>query len=75
MSAERIKECEESYGKGVSGKGRLTDGKIDILQNYYGLAVRNNLNVSEMGKQIKAALFHVTLTNKKTSASALSCRK
>ena len=65
MSAERIKECKESDGKGVSGKGRLTDGKIDILQNYYSLALRNNLNVREMAKQIKAALFHVTSTNKK----------
>jgi hypothetical protein len=55
-----------SDGKGLSGKGRLTTGKIDILQNYYGLAVRNNLNdVSEMAKQINAALFHVASTNEK----------
>lgn len=55
-----------SDGKGISGKGRLTDGKIDMLQNYYGLAVRNNLNdVNEMAKQIKAALFHVASTNEK----------
>ncbi len=26
-----------SNGKGPAGKGRLTDGKIDILQNYYAL--------------------------------------
>ena len=26
-------------GKGLGGKGRLTDSKIDVLQNYYGLAV------------------------------------
>ena len=25
-----------SDGKGLSGKGRLTDEKIDVLQNYYG---------------------------------------
>ena len=31
-------------GKGFGGKGRLTDGKIDILQNYYGVAVRSNLD-------------------------------
>lgn len=30
-------------GKGISGKGRLTDGKIDVLQNYYSLAIRKNL--------------------------------
>ena len=31
-------------GKGLAGKGRLTDAKIDILQNYYGLAIRENLD-------------------------------
>ena len=42
-----------SDGKGISGKGRLTDGKIDVLQNYYGLAVRENLDdVSAMAKSI-----------------------
>ena len=29
-----------SDGKGISGKGQLTDGKIDVLENYYGLAKR-----------------------------------
>ena len=47
-------------GKGVSGKGRLTDAKIDLLQNYYGLAVRENLHdIDKMAKAIKAFLYHV----------------
>ena len=47
-------------GKGLSGKGRLTDSKIDVLQNYYGLAIRENLHdVQEMAKAVKACLFHV----------------
>ncbi|XP_046844662.1 LOW QUALITY PROTEIN: uncharacterized protein LOC124438534 [Xenia sp. Carnegie-2017] len=51
-------------GKGLAGKGRLTDGKIDILQNYYGLAVRNNLNdVEKMARDIKASLYHVASTD------------
>ena len=29
-----------SDGKGISGKGQLTDGKTDVLENYYGLAKR-----------------------------------
>ena len=33
------KAVKLSDGKGIAGKGRLTDGKIDVLQNYYGLAV------------------------------------
>ena len=50
-------------GKGLSGKGRLTDAKIDILQNYYGLAVRENLDsVDNMAKHIEASLYHVAST-------------
>ena len=53
-----------SDGKGISGKGRLTDGKIDILQNYYGLSIRENLHdVHEMAKSIKASLYHVASTD------------
>ena len=44
-----------SDGKGFGGKGRLTDGKIDILQNYYGLVVRSNFDdVDKMATAIKA---------------------
>ncbi len=55
-----------SDGKGPSGKGRLTDGKIDVLQNYYDLAIRENLqDVQEMVKAVKASLFHVASTDEK----------
>ena len=51
-------------GKGLAGKGRLTDGKIDVLQNYYGLAVRENLNgVDKLAKAIEASLYHVALAD------------
>jgi hypothetical protein len=51
--------------KGLSGKGRLTDSKIDVLQNYYGLAVRENLDdVGKMAKSIEASLYHVASTDK-----------
>ena len=51
-------------GKGLAGKGRLTDGKIDVLQNYYGLAIRENLtDVDKMAKAIEASLYHVASTN------------
>lgn len=29
--------------KGRSGKGRLTDNQIDLLQTYYGLAIRRKI--------------------------------
>ena len=55
-----------SDGKGLAGKGRLTDAKIDVLQNYYGLAVRENLDdVAKMAKAIKATLYHVASFDEK----------
>ena len=51
-----MKGVKLADGKGFSGKRRLTDGKIDILQNYYSLSVRGNIHdVREMAKSIKAS--------------------
>ena len=51
-------------GKRLGGKGRLTDGKIDVLQNYYGLAVRENLDdVNKMATAIKGVVYHVASTD------------
>lgn len=36
----------EKDGKGISGRGRLTDSEIIKSQNYYGLSIRRNLNAS-----------------------------
>ena len=47
-------------GIGGKGKGKLKDKVIDKLQNYYGIAIRSNLNdKSAMKKAIGASLFHV----------------
>lgn len=64
----RIKSSKKGLkladGKGLAGKGRLTDSKIDVLQNYYGLAVRENLDdVNKMAKAIEASLLHVASTD------------
>ena len=49
--------------KGPSGKGRLTDAKIDVLQNYYALANREKLtDVQEIAKVI--SLFYVASKDK-----------
>eukprot|EP00112_Aurelia_sp_Birch-Aquarium-sp1_P019844 Seg4999.1 transcript_id=Seg4999.1/GoldUCD/mRNA.D3Y31 product="hypothetical protein" protein_id=Seg4999.1/GoldUCD/D3Y31 len=46
-------------GKGISGKNRLTKKTINTIQNYYGMAIRQNLdNVYTMKKAIFAILFH-----------------
>ena len=59
-----MKEVKLADGKRLSGKGRLTNGKIDIPQNYYCLSVKGNLhNVKEMAKSIKASLYHVASTD------------
>ena len=58
------KRVKLADGKGLAGKGRLTDGKVDVLQNYYELAVRENLHdVDHMAKAIKASLYHVASTD------------
>lgn len=47
--------------KPISGKGKLTDKCINSMQNYYGLAIRNNTeNLYAMKKAVYAILFHFT---------------
>lgn len=51
-------------GKPIGGKNRLTDAVIDILQSYYGQAIRNNVSsVTDMKKAIWAIFFHKLSTN------------
>uniref|UniRef100_A0A0B7BM11 Mutator-like transposase domain-containing protein n=1 Tax=Arion vulgaris TaxID=1028688 RepID=A0A0B7BM11_9EUPU len=50
--------------KGLGGIGRLTDKKIDTLQNYYGFAIRQNPgNLDKMLCDIMAVLPHVGSTD------------
>ena len=47
-------------GKGVAGKGRLTDKVINRIQNYYGNAIRENCgNLQGMKESIKAIQCHM----------------
>ena len=51
--------------KGLGGKGKLTKGIIDRLQNYYGIAIRRNVgNLKGMQKATRATLFHVASSEK-----------
>jgi len=46
--------------KGIGGKGKLTFNMIGKLQNYYGIAIRQNVgDLAGMKKAILASLFHV----------------
>ena len=40
----RLRKLKKSV-KGLGGKGRLTDSTIDKLQNYYGIALRSNVEI------------------------------
>lgn len=47
--------------KGIGGKGKLTDAKINIMQNYFGLALRNNTeSVEKMSRAIWSTFFHLS---------------
>lgn len=52
-----------SDGKGISGKNRLTDSQIDKIQNYYGLAIRRNLDSVHDMHQAICAIFMQKLSN------------
>lgn len=54
-----LKGTKLADGKGISGKGRLTDKAMNTLQNYYGMAIRQNIdNLYGMKKAIGAVLHH-----------------
>ena len=51
-------------GKLLSGAGRLTDKKIDTLQNYFGLAIRQQKDdLLGMQWSVLATLYHVASTD------------
>ena len=51
---------EDSMGKVVKVKSRLTDNIIDKLQNYFGIALRGNIgDLKKMQEAILASLFHI----------------
>ena len=45
----------------IAGRGQLNEKIINSMQNFYGIAIRQNLNDKyEMKKAIGAILFHCT---------------
>ena len=56
---QRLRGKKLCDGKPVAGKGRLTDKALNLLQNYFGMAIRQNLaNIYQMKKAVWAVLFH-----------------
>ncbi|GFV72622.1 DUF1758 domain-containing protein [Trichonephila clavipes] len=60
-----LKSTKQSDNKPISGRGRLTDAKILLLQKYYGLAIRRNVgkSVADMSKSIWVIYFHKLSTD------------
>ena len=55
----RLRKLKENV-KGLGGKERLTDAKIDTLQNYFGTALRQNVGkLNDMRKSCLASIYHV----------------
>ena len=64
----KLKGTKLSDGKPLIGKGRLTEKIINLLQNYYGMAIRKNTKtVSEMRKAIGAVLYDCSKSSSKES--------
>ena len=60
----RLCNCLESYkgtNQPISGKGKLTEKVINSMQNYYDMAIRNNVDhIHNMRKATGAVLYHST---------------
>ena len=65
MRGCRLRNLKKNI-KGLGGKGRLTDAIIDKLQNFYGIAIRQNVGSLQMMKDaVLATLFHVASSESK----------
>ena len=61
-----LKGKKLSDNKPLSGRGRLTDSEIDLLQNYFGLAIRRNqTDLHAMRRAVWATFFHKASTDDK----------
>lgn len=55
----RLRKLKQTT-KGLGGRGKLTDAKIDVLQNYFGIALRQNTgNLDAMKQSCLASMYHV----------------
>ena len=67
----RLRKLRQQYkgqklkdNKGISGAGRLTEQRIDTLQNYFGCAIRQNCgDLLTMQQSVLASLYHVASTD------------
>ena len=63
-------------GKGLAGAGRLTDKIMNTLQNYFGLAIRQNSNnLDKMTNAVRAVLPLVASSEKIKCTTTAQQRK
>lgn len=63
---KRMGNTKLKDGKTIGGKARLTNGIMDTLQNYFGMAIRGNKgDAQKMKNDIIASLYHVASTDNK----------
>lgn len=56
-----VVKAHKGTKKPISGRGKLTENVINSMQNYYGMAIRNNCsNLYAMKKAVGAILWHCT---------------
>ena len=68
---QSLKGKKLADGKGVSGKGRLTDKAVTTLQNYYGMAIRQNMgDLQGMRKVVGAVPYHCSELKMKKLATS-----
>ena len=70
---QSLKGKKLADGKGVSGKGRLTDKAVTTLQNYYGMAIRQSMgDLQGMRKAVGAVPYHCSELKMKKLPTVLS---
>ena len=56
-----LRKAHKNSSTPLSGRGKLTDKVINSLQNFYGIAIRENQgNLYQMKKAVGAILYHYT---------------
>ena len=75
LKKKHNKENPLRDGKPLGGKGRLDEKSINTLQNYFGVAIRQNShNLLEMKKAIGAVVYHCSETSN-AEARHMFCSK
>ncbi|GFS72575.1 uncharacterized protein TNCV_4135791 [Trichonephila clavipes] len=65
----------KSKNKNLSGKGKLIDSFIDRLQNYYGIAVRSNVETYRSSAKCYCGFVSLLIKCRETDVWAVSHRK